>query len=246
MKDAILELQDAWKRYSNGRTTTEALRGVTLSFGAGESVALTGPSGAGKSTLLYLLGLMDTPSSGRLRLLGKDPFALPDRERSRLRGRAIGFVFQSYNLLPQLKAWENVALPLKYSGAALRERKKRALEGLERVDLLSRADHYPSELSGGQEQRVAIARALIQKPELVLADEPTGNLDTGTGERVLALLTELHAQGATLITVTHSPQVASRAERTLHLVDGRIVDRVDGHTEKSLEPTGKENDSLRV
>ena len=205
MKDAVLELQDVWKRYSKGRTTTEALRGVTLSFGAGESVALTGPSGAGKSTLLYLLGLMDTPSSGAVRLLGKDPFALPDRERPRLRGRAIGFVFQSYNLLPQLKAWENVALPLKYSGAALRERKKRALEGLERVDLLARADHHPSELSGGQEQRVAIARALIQKPELVLADEPTGNLDTGTGERILALLAELHAQGTTLITVTHSP-----------------------------------------
>lgn len=220
----MIELRDVWKIYPKGRARVEALRGVSLVIGEGEKVALVGPSGAGKSTLLYLLGLMDLPSAGHLRLLGQDPRHLPDRARSRLRGRAVGFVFQSFNLIPQLRAWENVALPLRYAGVGLRERRRRALELLERVGLAARAYHYPDELSGGEEQRVAVARALANAPKLILADEPTGNLDSRAGARVLELLDEAHARGATLVTVTHSPEVAARARRVIRLADGRVVE----------------------
>lgn len=219
----MIELKGVNKHYLKGQTTVTALRELTLSIEAGEHVALVGPSGAGKSTLLYLLGLMDTPSSGELRLLGQNPAALSDRARSRLRGQLIGFVFQSFNLLPQLKAWQNVALPLKYQRMSAKARKQRALALLEQVGLLERAEHYPGELSGGQEQRVAIARALVTRPKLILADEPTGNLDSASGEQILALLQEAHAQGTTLVVVTHDPQVAARASRQLRLIDGRLV-----------------------
>lgn len=219
----MIELKGVNKHYLKGQTTVTALRELTLSIEAGEHVALVGPSGAGKSTLLYLLGLMDTPSSGELRLLGQNPAALSDRARSRLRGQLIGFVFQSFNLLPQLKAWQNVALPLKYQRMSAKARKQRALALLEQVGLLERAEHYPGELSGGQEQRVAIARALVTRPKLILADEPTGNLDSVSGEQILALLQEAHAQGTTLVVVTHDPQVAARASRQLRLIDGRLV-----------------------
>jgi putative ABC transport system ATP-binding protein len=219
----MIELNGVSKHYLKGQTTVTALRELTLSIEAGEHVALVGPSGAGKSTLLYLLGLMDTPSSGELRLLGQNPAALSDRARSRLRGQLIGFVFQSFNLLPQLKAWQNVALPLKYQRISAKARKERALALLEQVGLLERAEHYPSELSGGQEQRVAIARALVTRPKLILADEPTGNLDSASGEQILALLQEAHTQGTTLIIVTHDPQVAARASRQLRLIDGQLV-----------------------
>lgn len=220
----MIELRDVWKVYPKGRARVEALRGVSLVIGEGEKVALVGPSGAGKSTLLYLLGLMDLPSAGHFRLLGQDPRHLPDRARSQLRGRAVGFVFQSFNLIPQLRAWENVALPLRYAGVGRRERRRRALELLERVGLAARAYHYPGELSGGEEQRVAVARALANDPKLILADEPTGNLDSRAGARVLELLDEAHARGATLVTVTHSPEVAARARRVIRLADGRVVE----------------------
>ncbi|MBS3966309.1 MAG: ABC transporter ATP-binding protein [Truepera sp.] len=220
----MIELEEVWKIYPKGQTGVEALRGVSLRIDKGEHLALVGPSGVGKSTLLYLIGLMDLPSQGKLRLFGHDPQALGDRERSRLRGRTIGFVFQSFNLLPQLRAWENVALPLKYAGLGFVERKRRALELLERVELADRAEHYPSELSGGQEQRVAIARALVVKPQLILADEPTGNLDRGSGRVVLALLEAANREGTTLIVVTHDPEVAARAGRRVRLRDGRIAE----------------------
>jgi len=220
----VIELEEVWKIYPKGQTGVEALRGVSLRIDKGEHLALVGPSGVGKSTLLYLIGLMDLPSQGKLRLFGHDPQALGDRERSRLRGRTIGFVFQSFNLLPQLRAWENVALPLKYAGLGFVERKRRALELLERVELADRAEHYPSELSGGQEQRVAIARALVVKPQLILADEPTGNLDRGSGRVVLALLEAANREGTTLIVVTHDPEVAARAGRRVRLRDGRIAE----------------------
>lgn len=200
----------------------DALQGVTLRIERGEHVALVGPSGAGKSTLLYLMGLMDAPTAGRLKLLGRDTTGLSDAERSRLRGRTVGFVFQSFNLLPHLSAWRNVALPLRYAGVSRKERRARALEMLARVGLAERAEHMPSELSGGQEQRVAIARALVIRPQLLLADEPTGNLDSDTGARILELLEAVHARGATLVTVTHSAEVAARAQRTVQLRNGRV------------------------
>ncbi|MDQ3396173.1 MAG: ABC transporter ATP-binding protein [Deinococcota bacterium] len=220
----MIELEEVWKTYTKGQEQIHALRGVTLHIRTGEKVALVGPSGAGKSTLLYLIGLMDLPTRGKQRLLGENPLTLSDRARSRLRGRTIGFVFQSFNLIPQFRAWENVALPLRYAGVGAKERKERALAMLEEVGLLDRAEHYPNELSGGQEQRVAIARALVIEPKLVLADEPTGNLDTASGERVLELLDGLHARGMTLVTVTHSPEVAKRAQRVVKVVDGQVVE----------------------
>ena len=218
----MFELEGVGKAYPKGKLQVEALRDVSLTIGAGESVALVGPSGAGKSTLLNLLGLLDVPTQGRLNLLGQNPGEMSDRERSTFRGRTVGFVFQSFNLIPDMNAWQNVALPLRYSGVAKPERKKRALALLERVGMLERSNHYPSELSGGQEQRVAIARALVAKPKAVLADEPTGNLDSATQAGILALLDDLHAGGTTLVTVTHDPEVAARAGRQLRLVNGQL------------------------
>ncbi|MCL5964713.1 MAG: ABC transporter ATP-binding protein [Deinococcus sp.] len=219
----IAVMKDVTKSYLKGRNSFQVLKNVNLSIDMGEKIALVGPSGAGKTTLLYLLGLMDIPTSGSYTLLGSNPLALSDSARSRLRGQTIGFVFQNYNLLPHLRTWENVALPLHYSGISIQKRLGRAVEMLERVGLADKKDHYPSELSGGQEQRIAIARALVMKPKLILADEPTGNLDSRTGERILDLLDEVYAHGSTLITVTHSPEVASRAKRIIHLRDGQII-----------------------
>lgn len=219
----MVSLEGVSKQYHKGKATVSALHEVSLTIEAGESVALIGPSGAGKSTLLYLMGLMDTPTSGRLTLLGQDPLALGDQARSKLRARTIGFVFQSFNLLPQLKAWQNVALPLKYLRVSGKARRQRALAALEAVGLLERAEHYPSELSGGQEQRVAIARALVTHPKLILADEPTGNLDSVTGAQILELLHQAHTQGTTLVIVTHDPAVAARAQRVVQVVDGRLA-----------------------
>jgi putative ABC transport system ATP-binding protein len=219
----MVSLEGVSKQYHKGKATVSALHEVSLTIDTGESVALIGPSGAGKSTLLYLMGLMDTPTSGRLTLLGQDPLALGDQARSKLRARTIGFVFQSFNLLPQLKAWQNVALPLKYLRVSGKARRQRALAALEQVGLLERAEHYPSELSGGQEQRVAIARALVTHPKLILADEPTGNLDSVTGAQILELLHQAHTQGTTLVIVTHDPAVAARAQRVVQVVDGRLA-----------------------
>jgi len=207
----MVELVGVTKVYRKGRVEVPALRGVDLAIGEGEYVAVVGPSGAGKSTLLYLMGLMEAPSSGRVVLFGEDVSGLGDVARSRLRGRAIGFVFQAFNLIPNLKAWENVALPLYYAGVGRAERRERALAMLDRVGLADRAEHYPAELSGGEEQRVAIARALVIGPMLVLADEPTGNLDRRTGRSVLGLLEGVREAGATLVVVTHDPEIAARA-----------------------------------
>ena len=218
----VIELAGVTKVYRKGRVEVPALRGADLRIAEGEHVALVGPSGAGKSTLLYLMGLMEEPTSGRVALFGEDVSNLGDSARSRLRGRAIGFVFQAFNLIPQLKAWQNVALPLRYQRVSKRVQKERALAMLERVGLAERAEHYPAELSGGEEQRVAVARAMVIRPRLVLADEPTGNLDSRSGRAVLDLLEEARSDGATLVVVTHDPAVAARAERVVRVVDGRV------------------------
>ncbi len=220
---SLIELQGVTKTYRKGRVEVPALRGVDLCIEEGEHVALVGPSGAGKSTLLYLIGLMEEPTSGSVRLFGEETARLTDAERSRLRGRTIGFVFQAFNLVPQLKAWQNVALPLHYQRRPRREQRERALAMLERVGLADRAEHYPSELSGGEEQRVAIARAMVIEPRLILADEPTGNLDRASGRVVLELLETAVEGGATLVIVTHDPEVAARAGRVVRVVDGRVA-----------------------
>jgi putative ABC transport system ATP-binding protein len=217
----LVRLEGATKVYRRGATEVRALDGVDLEVRRGEWVAVTGPSGSGKSTLLHLLGLLDRPTAGRVLLEGRDASALPDAEASRLRGRSIGFVFQDFHLLPEETALRNVMLPLLYAGTAGAAGRARA--ALVSVGLGDRADHRPAELSGGEQQRVAIARALVKDPLLVLADEPTGNLDSATGERILELLADLHRRGITMVVVTHEMAVAARAERRVEMRDGRIV-----------------------
>lgn len=212
------------KRYQKGRVTVAALRHVSLTVERGDFVAIMGPSGSGKSTLLHLLGALDRPTQGRVLFGGRDLATLGDRELSRLRNRAIGFVFQSYNLLPTMTAWENVALPLKFAGCRPAERKERALAALGAVGLAQRADHRPAELSGGEEQRVALARALVSKPQVILADEPTGNLDSDMTLDLMARLREVNLAGTAIVVVTHNPLVASYARRVAILRDG-VVDR---------------------
>jgi putative ABC transport system ATP-binding protein len=206
-----------------GRETVEALRAVDLVIHRGEYAAITGPSGSGKSTLMNVLGCLDTPDEGSYWLNGQRVSAMRDSELAHVRNREIGFVFQSFALLPRATALQNVELPLLYAGVHRRDRATRAAHALARVGLSERARHRPAELSGGQRQRVAIARALVTQPSLLLADEPTGNLDTATGEEILALFDELHRAGNTVIVVTHEADVASRAQRMLRMVDGRIV-----------------------
>jgi len=220
---ALVELKNVYKTYKKGGKEIPVLKGISLTINAGEYVSITGPSGAGKSTLLHIIGLIDRPTSGDVLFLGKETSAISDYLLSRLRGRSIGFIFQSFNLIPTLKAWQNVALPLHYQGRPKQEQKTRALEALERVGLIERADHYPSELSGGEEQRVAIARALAINPQLVLADEPTGNLDSFNSQIIMELLEDLVAKKSTLIIVTHDPNIASRAQKTLKLIDGQLI-----------------------
>ena len=219
----VIEAGDLTKVYGHGENRVEALAGVSLNVEAGEWVSLVGPSGSGKSTLMNILGLLDRPTSGRYVLEGREVSGLRNNEVTKARRDLIGFVFQSYNLLPRQTALSNVELPMVYAGVYGAKRKERALEALERVELSDRADHKPSELSGGQKQRVAIARALVNRPAIVLADEPTGNLDTRSGEGVLDLFGELNADGTTLIMVTHDMEVAARAERIVEVRDGRIV-----------------------
>ena len=217
----LVRLEGVRKIYRRGRTEVRALDGVNLEIRRGEWLAVTGPSGSGKSTLLHVVGLLDRPTEGRCLLEGRDTGALDDAEASRLRGRSIGFVFQDFHLLPEETALRNVMLPLLYAGAA--GARERAREALATVDLTHREDHRPGELSGGEQQRVAIARALVKEPLLVLADEPTGNLDTVTGERILDLLEALHRRGITLVVVTHEPAVAGRAQRRVEVRDGKIA-----------------------
>jgi putative ABC transport system ATP-binding protein len=211
------------RRYRMGRETVEALRGVDLVIHRGEYAAITGPSGSGKTTLMNILGCLDTPSDGSYWLGGELVSAMRERQLAHVRNREIGFVFQSFALLPRATALQNVELPLLYGKVPRRDRARRAEDALARVGLAERARHRPAELSGGQRQRVAIARALVTNPSLLLADEPTGNLDTATGEEILALFDELHRAGNTVIVVTHEAEVAARAHRSLRVLDGRIV-----------------------
>ncbi|MEA3346003.1 MAG: ABC transporter ATP-binding protein [Chloroflexota bacterium] len=220
---AVIEVEGVTKVYHMGETKVHALRGVDLTVAEGEMISIMGPSGSGKSTLMAILGCLDTPTSGRYRLDGQDVSRLSDRQLATIRGQQIGFVFQTFNLLPRTTALENVELPLLYTGTS--KRRQRAQAALEDVGLGDRAQHQPNELSGGERQRVAIARALVNEPSIILADEPTGNLDSKTGDEVLEILETLHRErGLTLVIVTHDPLVVKRVERVVHLLDGRVVE----------------------
>src|SRR5512146_2095698 len=218
---------------------THALSGVHIDINNGEYVSIAGPSGSGKSTLLAIIGLLDSPSEGEYSLKGQPVANLDIAQRATIRNREIGFIFQSFNLIGDLNVYENVELPLTYRGMSAAERKKRVLESLERVGMSHRTKHYPSQLSGGQQQRVAVARALGGSPSIMLADEPTGNLDSKNGEAVMDLLHALHSEGATICMVTHDPRYARHADRTVHLFDGRVVEE-DGSKkgERELEESG--------
>ena len=220
----LIHLDDVTKVFLTDEIETHALSSVTLDIQPGEYVAIAGPSGCGKSTLLSILGLLDTPSKGEYILNGRSVDQLKHSERARIRNREIGFIFQSFNLIGDLTVFENVELPLTYRGMGTNERKARVNEALERVGMAHRAKHLPSQLSGGQQQRVAVARALGGNPLILLADEPTGNLDSKNGESVMALLKDLHMQGATICMVTHDPRYAELASRTVHLFDGQIIE----------------------
>ena len=224
---ALIELENASKIFTMGSEVLRALDDVTTQIEEGEFLAITGPSGCGKSTLMNLLGLLDQPSQGALRLDGRDVSALSDDERSMLRNQKIGFVFQSFHLLPRASALRNVEMPLIYSSSygehlSQEERTRRATDALTRVGLADRLHHLPNELSGGQRQRVAIARALVNRPKIILGDEPTGNLDSRSGQEILKLFEELHHQGVTVLLVTHDPSIAARCHRTLAMFDGKI------------------------
>ena len=220
----VIRLAHVTKVYDSGDTAVHALRGVSLEIEAGDSIAIIGPSGSGKSTLMHILGCLDSPSEGEYELAGAPVSRLSGRELARVRNQRIGFVFQAYNLLPRASILRNVELPMMYAGAGREERRERALEALKRVGLMERAKHLPSQLSGGQRQRVAIARALVNRPSILLADEPTGNLDTQTGREIMALFNELGQQGHTVILVTHDMSVAAHARRIVRIVDGLIAD----------------------
>jgi putative ABC transport system ATP-binding protein len=219
----LIDLHGITKVYPSGARQLAALRGVDLQVRGGEFVAIMGPSGSGKSTLMNIIGCLDNPSEGSYFLSGRDVSRLGERELARVRNARIGFVFQSFNLLPRATARANVELPLVYAGMPARERRSRAEAALAAVGLSDWATHRPSELSGGQSQRVAIARALVNQPQLLLADEPTGNLDSASAEEILALFGEIHAQGNTVILVSHDDEVARRARRVIHIRDGRVV-----------------------
>ncbi len=223
MVEALIQLEDVRRVYDLGRVQIAALDGVSLAIEQGEFVAIIGPSGSGKSTMMHILGCLDRPTAGTYRFAGTLVGSLDDDALTRLRSRAIGFVFQDYNLIPRTSALENVAAPLIYQGVPRREREARAGAMLERLGLGDRLDHEPSELSGGQQQRVGLARALVTDPTLLLADEPTGNLDSHAGSEVIALLHELHSSGRTIVLITHDPDVATAAGRQVHLLDGRIA-----------------------
>src|SRR3954470_11255396 len=226
MTDAqpLIHLDGVKKVFVTDEVETHALAGIHIDIERGEYVSISGPSGCGKSTLLAILGLLDTPSSGTYILNGKPVQSLKLAERARIRNREIGFIFQAFNLIGDLNVYENVELPLTYRGMGSAERKKKVHDALERVGMSHRIKHYPSQLSGGQQQRVAVARALAGDPAILLADEPTGNLDSQNGEQVMDLLRELHRGGATICMVTHDPRYARYADRSIHLFDGRVVE----------------------
>lgn len=222
--EPLIEIEALTKVFYTDEIETHALSGIHLTIAKGEYVAMSGPSGCGKSTLLSIIGLLDTPSEGKYHLGNKAVENLSFGDRSRIRNQEIGFIFQSFNLIGDLTVYENVELPLTYrAGMVASERKRRVQESLERVGMAHRMRHYPSQLSGGQQQRVAVARALAGSPSILLADEPTGNLDSKNGEAVMTLLQELHDEGATICMVTHDPRFAAHAEREVHLFDGKVV-----------------------
>ena len=219
---ALIETRDLWKTFVMGEEEIHALRGVSIQIERGEYVAIMGPSGSGKSTLMNLIGCLDTPSKGSYLLNDKQVSEMNDNELARIRNQEIGFVFQTFNLLPRASALQNVELPLVYAGIPSRDRQKQAKDALERVELTSRMTHKPNELSGGQRQRVAIARALVNNPSILLADEPTGNLDSKTGAEIMALFAKLHESGNTIVLVTHEADIAAFAHRTISVRDGQV------------------------
>jgi putative ABC transport system ATP-binding protein len=219
---ALIETHDLWKTYVMGEEEIHALRGVSIEIDRGEYVAIMGPSGSGKSTLMNLIGCLDTPSKGSYLLNGKQVSEMNDDELARIRNEEIGFVFQTFNLLPRATALHNVELPLVYGGVTGKARQERAQQALEKVELMSRATHRPSELSGGQRQRVAIARALVNDPSILLADEPTGNLDSKTGTEIMGIFDRLHQGGNTIIVVTHEADIAAYAHRIVSIRDGQV------------------------
>jgi len=220
----LCKLNKVKKVYSTGKISFPALNGIDLKIEAGEYSAIMGPSGSGKSTLLNILGFLDTPTEGKYYYQGKDVSNLDDKELARLRNKEVGFVFQNFNLLPRLTAFSNVELPLIYSGISGKERKRRVMAMLEKVGLKERAFHRPNELSGGEMQKVAIARALVNNPSLILADEPTGNLDTKSGNEIMKIFDQLAAEGRTIIIVTHDPNIAAHARRLIRITDGLIIE----------------------
>jgi putative ABC transport system ATP-binding protein len=224
MADSLIHLEGVTKVFYTDEVETHALAGIHLDLNKGEYVSISGPSGCGKSTLLSILGLLDTPTSGTYILNGQSVANLNLSQRARIRIREVGFIFQAFNLIGDLTVYENVELPLTYRGMPSAERKKRVNDALERVGMAHRTKHFPSQLSGGQQQRVAVARAVVGEPSILLADEPTGNLDSTNGEAVMDLLRELHRAGATICMVTHDPRYAQYAQRTISLFDGRIVE----------------------
>jgi len=224
----MIETQDLWKTYVMGSEEIHALRGVNINIDRGEYVAIMGPSGSGKSTLMNLIGCLDTPTKGSYLLNGKEVAAMNDDELARIRNEEIGFVFQTFNLLPRATALHNVELPLVYAGVSSKDRQERARQALEKVELTSRASHRPNELSGGQRQRVAIARALVNDPSILLADEPTGNLDSKTGVEIMAVFDRLHKNGNTIVLVTHEADIAAYAHRVIHIRDGQVEKDVVG------------------
>ena len=228
----MIEVKDLTKVFKTEEVETWALDQVSLSVENGEFVAVMGPSGCGKSTLLHILGLLDTASSGTYLLDGQDVSGYSERQRNALRKGMLGFVFQSFNLIDELTVAENIALPLLYMGVPAEERRKRVAEAMARMDITHRAKHYPRQISGGQQQRTAIARAIVTRPKLILADEPTGNLDSKNGKEVMGLLGELHKEGTTIVMVTHSKHDAGYADRIVHLFDGRVL----GEEETDKQP----------
>ena len=223
MKEAVIDIKGVTKTYVNGKLQVPVLHGIDLQIFEGEFTSIMGPSGSGKSTLLNIIGLLDTPDSGSYLLQGRDVTGLSDRELAAVRGRAIGFIFQFFHLIPRLSAQQNIELPLLLAGVAPQERRQRSLPLLEAFGLLERKHHRPDELSGGQRQRVAIARAVINRPAILLADEPTGNLDSHSGGEIVELMERLNQEGLTLIVVTHDREIGQRAKRRIRVVDGRIA-----------------------
>ena len=235
---SLIELRELAKVFYTDEVETHALSGINLDIQQGEFVSIAGPSGCGKTTLLSILGLLDSPTGGKYLLDGEPVENLSAGQRAKIRNQAIGFVFQAFNLIGDLTVYENVELPLTYRGMGGSERRERVEAALERVGMAHRMKHYPSQLSGGQQQRVAVARAIVGKPLILLADEPTGNLDSKNGNAVMSLLKELHAEGATICMVTHDPRYAHVADRTVHLFDGQVVSEDDAKRAHELEEAG--------